>query len=412
MQSGTVSTKISLVVFSVTASLVLLSLIPAVFPAFLLVTSGGLENFTGINPFESGELALPMFVADGITFVALFLYIKNRIPSKITGAIRFIFHFEVSREVAFLVIAVLLGLYIISTVHEILEKDPWEDYQGVISLIKSPIASQLSSPSAILSLQYLLLSASYHVFGSDRAVSLISSLALLVLTYFITTKIAKKRFAGLVAMAILLQSNDFMTYGTVSSYPSFWITLYLLSLYTIYIRWPVSPVSYVLSSITKTITAVFFPMTLFFIYRADIPRKKKIQIAISYGVALLAMITGFFYLGGADNIFGGLRQFSLHDFVAGFSAMAIGLRFDELVILFLFPLVVGLYLVSRRGNFVAESIMILLAGMLLLSPLLIAFTYLTNQPYRLLPIVLFFAIGVGVLLKNSSQVAPLQSKEH
>lgn len=411
MQSITVDKKISVVIFSVTATLVLLSLIPAVFPAFLLVTFGGLENFTGINPFESGELMIPIFVANSITFVALFLYIKNRIPSKITGVIRFIFHFEVSREVAFLIIVVLLGLYTISAVHEILEKDPWEDYQGVMSMIKSPLASQISSLSEILSLKYLLSSVSYHVFGSDRAVSLISSLALLTLTYFITTKIAKKRFAGLVAMTVLLQSNDFRTYGTVATESSYWITLYLLSLYTIYVRWPISPVSYVLSLLTKTITVAFFPMTLFFIYRADIPRKKKLQITISYGVILPIMIIGFFYFGGG-SVIGGLRQFSLHDFVAGFSAMVIGLRFDELVILFLFPLVVGLYLVSRRGNFMAESIMIFISGMLLLSPLLIAFTYQTNQPYRLLPIVLFFAIGVGVLLKNSSQVVPLQSKEN
>jgi len=152
-------------------------------------------------------------------------------------------------------------------------------------------------------------------------------------------------------------------------------------------------------------------MTFFFIYRADIPRKKKIQIMISYGIVLLAMIAGSFYLGGVGTIVD-LRQFNLHDFWAGFSALAEGLRLDGLVILFLFPLVVGLYLASKRGNFEAESIMVLLAGMLIISPLLIALVNQTNQPYRLLPVVLFFAVGVGVLLQSSSREVPLQSNEH
>ena len=415
MESKTAhSKKISLIVFAVTFVIVLLSLVPVVFPAFLLVTLGGFENFANINKFESSEWALPVFVVDGITFAALFLYLKKKFPNKIVSAIRFIFRFEVSQKVAFLVIVVLLGLYVGFTVHEIFEPDPWPDYYlGALPSIKIiPLKYQLQEPTAILNLQYLLLSASYHTLGHDRIVPFISSLAMLVLTYFITVKITKKRFAGLVAMSVLLQSNDFRTYATVASYPSFWITLYLLSLYTIYAKWPVSSVSYVLSILTKAITAVFFPMTFFFIYRADIPRKKKIQIMISYGIVFLLMIAGFFHFGAATSITGGLRPFNLHDFWAGFSALTEGLRFDGLVILFLFPLVVGLYLASKRGNFEAESIMVLLAGMLIISPLLIALVYQTNQPYRLLPIVLFFAVGVGFLLKSSSLEAPLQSNEH
>ena len=123
MESKTAhSKKISLIVFSVTATIVLLSLVPVVFPAFLLVTLGGFENFANINKFESGEWALPVFVVNGITFATLFLYLKKKFPDKIVSAIRFIFRFEVSQKVAFLVIVGLLGLYTGFTIHEIFEK--------------------------------------------------------------------------------------------------------------------------------------------------------------------------------------------------------------------------------------------------------------------------------------------------
>jgi len=87
------NTKVSLIVFSVTDAIVLLSLIPVVCPAFLLVTLGGFENFANINKFESGEWAMPVLVVDGITFAALFFYLKKKFPKKIVSAIRFIFRF-------------------------------------------------------------------------------------------------------------------------------------------------------------------------------------------------------------------------------------------------------------------------------------------------------------------------------
>jgi len=40
--------------------------------------------------------------------------------------------------------------------------------------------------------------------------------------------------------------------------------------------------------------------------------------------------------------------------------------------------------------------------MLLIAPLLTGFTDQTSQPYRFVPFVVFFAIGVGVLLSKRS----------
>ncbi len=84
----------------------------------------------------------------------------------------------------------------------------------------------------------------------------------------------------------------------------------------------------------------------------------------------------------------------------GFTSFATQLRFDGLVMLFMIPLIVGLFIVSKNGVKHGESIMVLIAGMLLIAPILTGFTNQTNQPYRFVPLVAFFAIGVGVLLSK------------
>ena len=68
--------------------------------------------------------------------------------------------------------------------------------------------------------------------------------------------------------------------------------------------------------------------------------------------------------------------------------------------LFCIPLIVGLFVASRRGVRHAESMMVFIAGIMIIAPLLTGFTNQTNQPYRFVPLVVFFAVGVGVLLSR------------
>jgi len=73
---------------------------------------------------------------------------------------------------------------------------------------------------------------------------------------------------------------------------------------------------------------------------------------------------------------------------------------DGLFLLFLLPLTVGLFIASRKGVLHADSIMFFILTMLLYSPFLGAFSYALNLPYRFIPMIIFFAIGVGVLFSK------------
>jgi len=236
------------------------------------------------------------------------------------------------------------------------------------------------------------------LFGSYKVIPFLASIALLITIYLITKTITQKRFAGIVATIILLQSSIFLAYDTTVSYTNFWILFYLVSLYMVYRLWPLSPVSYLLSIPSKALTAAFLPMSIYFILRSQISKKQKmITAGITAGIILAG---GVATIGGFSATQNTEEKFDAKEFQMGFTSFAYQLRFDGLVILFMIPLMVGLFIASRKGIKHGESMMVFISGMLLIAPILTGFTTQTNQPYRFVPLVVFFAIGVGVLLSK------------
>ena len=64
------------------------------------------------------------------------------------------------------------------------------------------------------------------------------------------------------------------------------------------------------------------------------------------------------------------------------------------------PITFGLFHASRRGIVHADSIMFLILGILLSAPFIQGFSDFVITPYRFIPLVVFFAMGVGVLLSR------------
>ena len=135
-----------------------------------------------------------------------------------------------------------------------------------------------------------------------------------------------------------------------------------------------------------------------FIFRSNISRKQKIYTLISYGILIGILLVTISIL----NVDLGTNQINFleKNFLPAFSSVASQLRLDGFVIVFLLPLIVGLFLVSKRGLLAADSISVLISGVIMVSPILVTFTSMTNQPYRLIPLIVFFAIGVGMLFSK------------
>jgi len=386
-------------IFLPTLIILFFSLIPIVFPALLLRTFGGLEDHAGINPFEIGILAYPLLVTNFVLLAIGVLYLKKRLWKPIPKLINFIFNFEVSQKTAFFVIVILIGLYIAFSIGELVDgyfQDDFEEhFKDWLELYS---VTQFGVTPIDYHVQFFLETTSMQIFDNYKVIPFIASIALLVLTYFFTVELSQKRFAGIVAMVIVLQSNVFLMYDTSVTYPNFWILFYLLSLYLILKKWALSPIAYVASVFSKPLTAAFLPMTIFFVYRANISKKNKIRILFSYG--LIFAIGIMFFAFNDDSLLPSNVEFDNHDFWAGFSAVYNSLRYDGIVLLFMLPLTVGLFIASRKGIRHADSIMFLILGMLLSAPFVEAFSTVISVPYRYIPMIVFFAIGTGLLLSK------------
>jgi len=192
-----------------------------------------------------------------------------------------------------------------------------------------------------------------------------------------------------------------LIYDTSVSYPNFWILFYLLSLYLIFKKWPLSSFFYAVSVLSKALTAPFLPLTLFLVYRAKLSRKKKIRIALSYGVIVAIGVT---FLAVTNESLTTQTEFSSHDFWSGFTSIYLALRFDGLILLFLLPLIVGLFIASTKGIRYADTIMFFILAAIILAPFVQALSATINVPYRFIPLIVFFAIGTGVLLSKRNEI--------
>jgi len=254
-----------------------------------------------------------------------------------------------------------------------------------------------------LHVKNFLLKSSQFLFQNYRVMPLIVSISLLLLTYFFTAELTKKRFAGIIATIILLQSNTFQAFDTIATYENSWVLFYLFSLYLIEKKWFLSPFAYIASLFSKPLTAAYLPMTLFYTFCSQIPRREKIYILLIYSAISLGGLLGLYVLGiDVQGVSQDKLDFDYFDFWSSFTTWSYQLRFDTIFLLFILPLTVALFFTAKKGIRHADSVLALIAGVIISMTLLAAFTGFNLHPYRYVPLIVFFAIGVGILLSKSS----------
>ncbi len=417
--------KLSWAVFLFTLFVVLISLIAFVFPALLISEMGsgneiektGVKGLYEINPYELGYWAVPLFISNIIMFTVFALYYCNKLPDSIRHALKSLFSFEISKKIAVVVFLVILAGYVAFSSMELTEDETWPDwYEVKVRLEGEKVVGQFSCdllrtdpnctgwpythPTVSSGFEpharYFFLKTSDMIFGNYKIFPFLASIGLLIVTYFFTTLITSKRFAGIISVVIMLQSNLFLSYDTSPTYSNFWTLFYVSSLYFVLRFWMFSPAVYLLSIFSKVLTVAFLPMSIFFILSSDIPKNRKVLVAMASALIIVGGII-FFANQNLAEIEG--AEWNSDDFWSGLSSFANQIRHDWLVILFVLPLVFGLFIISNRSRY-ANSIMVMIAGMLVIVPLISGFTEMTNQPYRFVPLIFFFAIGVGTLLSK------------
>jgi len=388
---------ISHLVFLFSITITTLTIIPALFPSLYsslhresIITSVDQFDFN-INPLEPGLFFIPI-IGTGVLVLVISIIIKFKVIK-----VRSI---DLSKKYSYISIIIILSIFTILSYEDVTEPEVHEDWVFLKEgLMKWP-------PEKIVyehHVKMFLLSSSFIIFGNYKVIPFLGSMALIVMTYLLTNKITDSRLAGVIAAVIILQSNLFLSFSTTAVYSNFWVLFYIISLFmVVHKTWFLYPITYAMSIFSKILSITFIPITIFFVLNAEISIKKKIISLLSLGILISV---GIIFM----NEIGMESTTDLNGFWNGFVSFSYQMRYDGLVVVFLIPIVTGLYLISKKNQY-ANSVSIMISSVLLVGPLLLAFTNVTTQPYRFIPLIVFCAIGIGMILANQKEKVRQVSK--
>ena len=396
--------KISSLIGIVTIFFVSIGVISIVFPSLFSSVFGKFS--TNLLPYEIGILGVPVILSNLVLLSFGILYYKKKLPSTISNSIDRIRIFEIPKKPTLIILLIIFSVYIGFSSQELSlnEAEEWGDY----AILKSALEIWPYGESENIYVEeqndryvrMLLLDASQKIFQNIKILPFVASILVMLFTYFLTVQITEKRLAGIIAILVLIQSHTFLRFDTVAVYENFWVLFYLLSIYVIKKQWILSPIFYILSFFTKAFVAPYFVMTLFFAGRTSISTKKKVFLLISY-VAIIGISAIVIFSG--DTIYPNVIQIDASKFFIGMATFGPLLRYDFLLLLTILPVVVGLTFLRKSHVKEVDSILFLILGTFIAGPILIIFTnFYEILPYRYIPFIIFYAIGVGILFSKKS----------
>ena len=377
------------------------SLISVVFPGLIISIVD--TNLFG-ETFEIGAMGMPFLIVNVVIFSLIVLGIKQRLPNAFTDVIQKILSFDISKRNSFVILIIILLIYVVVTVNElsIYELNQYGDFLVLEKAVK--IWPEQESENKYLAEQLDrhvrmgLLVASEEVFNNIKIIPYLASIFLLITTYFLTVKLSEKNFTGLIAVILILQSSTFYVYDTIAVYENFWVLFYVFSIYLIFKKPKFSSVFFILSIFSKAIFVLWLPISILVTLLSDIPKDKKIFVIITHILVIIISVIIFQY---SDAVYGNVVDIEVSEFWIGFTTLSSNLRFDILLLLLLLPVSVGLFIKARRGSKNSISLLVLISGTILVTPVLEMITdYYFVYPYRYVPLVVFFAIGLSTLFSK------------
>lgn len=382
-------------VFLFSSTITILTIIPALFPALYssfyrtsIITTTD-EFDIGINPFEPGILFIPIVVTSllvlAFTIIIKFKSIKLRI-------------IDFPKKYSYISIIIILSIFTILSYDDVNSEEVFEDWNAVKRGLDIWPPDKINLEPHV---RYFLLVSSFTIFGNYKVIPFLASMALIITAYLFTNKITNNRLAGVIAATIILQSNLFLSFSTTATYTNFWILFYVISLFlVIHKTWFLSPIAYGMSIFSKIFSTVFFPVSIFFILNAEISIRKKI---ILFLVVVTLISVGLYMINSTES-------WNWNGFLNGFVSFSYQMKYDVLIVVFLLPVITGLYFISKKNRY-ANSVSIMISGILISNPILLAMTTVTTMPYRSIILVVFFAIGAAMILANQKEDVKQVSKK-
>ena len=399
--------KIPILVGIVTIFFTLLVTISLIFPALFSSVFGKSSN--NLLAYEVGILALPVIISNIVLLSFGFLYYRKKLPDSINNSIDRIRTFEISKKTSLVILLIIFSIYIGASTPELFfnESENWPDYVILDSALE--LWPDGKSDNVYVQEQndryvrMFLLDSSVKLFENIKVLPFFASILVILFTYLLTVQITQKRFAGIISILILIQSHTFLRFDTIAVYENFWVLFFLLSIYVVRKKWILSPIFYIIAFFTKAFVAPYFVMTLFFTFRSSISIKKKFAMLLSYlvivGIAIAVIFAG-------DTIYPSVIQVDASKFFIGLATFGPLLRYDFLLLLTLPSVIIGLTILTKNNAPDVDSIIFLILGTLISGPILIMFTnFYEILPYRYIPLIVFFAIGIGIFFSKKKIIS-------
>ena len=394
--------KTTIIIGPVTIFFTSLTVLTMIFPALFSSTFGIYSE--NLNPMEIGIYAIPVLLSNIVLLIFGFYYYKNKLSPSLISGINAVRSFEITKKTSLIVLIVIFAIYIgLSTPELFLDESlQWGDYGVLTDALKIwPFGESENVYVQEQNDRYVrmfLLDSSLNIFQNIKLLPFFASILLLFVTYLLTVQITEKRFAGIIALVVLIHSSTFLKFDTVAVYENFWVLFYLMSIYIIQKKWILSPIFYILSFFTKAFVAPYFIMTLFFAGKSSISKKVKLGLLVSYvaivGISIMIIFSG-------DTIYPSVIEINSSKFFIGIATFAPLLRYDIFLLMTILPVVIGLTFLGRNSSTHSDSILFLILGTLLAGPILIVFTnFYEILPYRYIPLIVFFSIGVGMFFSK------------
>ena len=377
-------------------------LLSVIFPA-LIISNMGVHSNT-LNSFEIGQSASVILLGNIAIFSLSIIYYKNKFPYSIQNSISKILQKNISKKITIIIIIIILIPYVAFTTPEIFlnEAEQAPDYDIFLAAKeKFPFGKTTFTEAAEQNDRYvrmILLLTSLEVFQNVKLLPFLGSIALLLVTYIFTNEITKNRKAGIISLLFLIQSYTFLKYDSFAMYENFWVLFYVLSLYLIYKKFYTSCVSYALSIFTKAFTAIFLPLSVVFVLYSNLKRKTKFLILTTYGIMFVVVIG----IWSADaSVYDSILRIDITQFLIALTKASYQLRFDNLFLIGLLPLTIGLIIKAKHGINIAVPILFLITGSLFAGAIVEMLSdHFVTLPYRFVPTIVFFAVGVGILFSH------------
>ena len=397
--------KSTAIVFISSLIVVIFSSISIIFPGVIISLAVPQSE---LNSFELGEAAYA-FVLSIITLLTIIiLHRKNKLPSKINVILNSIYEFEISKNKTIIIIIVIITVYSAFTIPElsINESEQIPDYwvfeqaKEIWPFGQHELVYVEEQNDRFVKMIFLIFS--LEILQNVKILPFVFSIFVILITYFLTRELSQKRFAGIISMIVVLQSYTFLRYDTIAIYDNFWTFFYILSLYLIFKKPYFSWAPYFLSIFSKAFSFAFAPMSIFIILKRNLSIKKKLLTCMMY-VGMFIAVIGIWQMD--QSLYTKILELNATNLLIGFTKWSYQMRYDYLLTFSLIPLLVALYYKAKEKIVEAEIVIFLIFGILISGPIIESLTnFYGIFPYRFVPLIIFFALGVGILFRKKTNL--------